>query len=50
MHAAGDFNGHVGRHIIGSDKVHAGFGVGQRNLKGKMLLEFGLEKELWFKR
>ena len=36
----GDFNGHVGRHIDG------GHGVGQRNLEGKMLLEFCLEKEL----
>ena len=39
----GDFNGHVGRHI---DGVHGGHGVGQRNLEGKMLLEFCLEKEL----
>ena len=33
-------NGHVGRHIVG---VHI---VGQKNLKGNMLLEFCLEKEL----
>ena len=26
----GDFNGHVGRHIDGFDRVHAGYGVGQR--------------------
>ena len=48
----GDFNGHVCRHIGG---VHGGYGVGQRNLEGRMLLEFCLEKELcvsntWFKR
>ena len=33
--------------------VHGGYGVGQRNLEGRMLLEFCLEKELrvsntWF--
>ena len=42
----GDFNGHVGRHIDGSDGVHEGHGVGQRNLEGRILLEFYLEKEL----
>ena len=36
----GDFNGHIGRHIDG------GYGVGQSNLEGRMLLEFCLEKEL----
>ena len=51
----GDFNGHIGRHIDGSHGVHGGYGVGQRNLKGRMLLEFCLEEELcvsntWFKR
>ena len=30
----GDFNGHVGRHIY----VHRRYGVGQRNLEGRMLL------------
>ena len=39
----GDFNGHVGRHIGG---MHGGYGVGQRKLEGRMLLEFCLEKEL----
>ena len=38
-----DFNGHVGRHINGFDGVHVGYGVGQRNLEGVMLLEFCLE-------
>ena len=51
----GDFNGHAGRHIDGLDGVHGGYGVGQRNLEGRKLLEFCLEKELcvsnsWFKR
>ena len=46
----GDFDGH----IDGYDEVHVGYGVGQRNLEGTMLLEFCLEKELcvlntWFK-
>ena len=34
----GDFNGHVGRNIDGVDGVHGGYRVGQRNLKGEMLL------------
>ena len=38
----GDFNGHVDRHIAGFDGVHEGYGVGQRNLEGRMILEFCL--------
>ena len=34
----GDFNGHTGKHIDGFNPVHEGCGVGQRNLKGRMLL------------
>ena len=50
-----DFTGHVVGHIDGFDCVHVGYGVGQRNLEGRMFLEFRLEKELcvsntWFKR
>ena len=50
----GDFNGHDGRHYDGFDGVHGEYGVGQRNLEGRMLLEFCLQKELcvsntWFK-
>ena len=41
-----DFNGHVGRHIDGFDGVHGGHGVVQRNLEGRMLLEFRLEMQL----
>ena len=62
MHSAGDLvmclgdiNGHVGRHIGGFNGDHGGYGVGYRNLEGRMLLEFCLEKELrvsntWLKR
>ena len=62
MHSAGDLvmclddiNGHVGRYINGFDGVRGGYGVGQRNLEGRMLLQFCLEKELcvsntWSKR
>ena len=39
----GDFDRHVGRHI---DCVHGWYGVGQRNLEGRMLLECCLWKEL----
>ena len=50
-----DINGHVGRHIDGFDGVHGGYGVGQWNLEGRMLLESCLEKALcvsntWFKK
>ena len=41
----GDLNGHVGRHIDGFDGVYEGHVVCQRNLEGRMLLEFCLEKE-----
>ena len=49
VNSAGEFNGHVGRHIDG------GYGVGQRNVEGRMLFEFCLEKKLcvsntWLKR
>ena len=53
MHSADDLvmclgyiNGHVGRHIDGFDEIHGGYGAGQSNLEGGMLLEFCLEKEL----
>ena len=45
MYSAGDlvmylanFNGHIGRHIDGFYGVHEGYGIGQWNLKGRMLL------------
>ena len=42
----GDFNGHIGRHF---DGVHGGYGVGQRNLEGRMLLEFCLVSNTLFR-
>ena len=50
-----DINGHVGRYIDGFDRVHGGYGIGQKNLEGRILIEFCLEKKLcvsntWFKR
>ena len=33
-----DINVHIGRHIDGFDGIHGGYGVGQRNLEGRMLL------------
>ena len=41
----GELNGHADRHIDGFDGVHGGYGLGQRNLEARMLLEFCLEKE-----
>ena len=31
----GDFNGHVGMHIDGFDKVHGGYDVGQKSEFGR---------------
>ena len=42
----GDINRHIGKHIDGFDRVHGGYGVGQRKLEGRMLFEFYLKKEL----
>ena len=42
----GDINGHVGSHIDGYHELHGGYGVGQKNIEGRMLLELCLEKEL----
>ena len=42
----GDFNGHVGERIEGYGGMHGGNEIGERNVEGKMLLEFCDEKEL----
>ena len=34
MHCAGDFVGHMGRHINGFDGFHGGYGAGQGNFEG----------------
>ena len=49
------FNGHVGGYIGKFDWVHGAYGVGQRNLQGRMFLMFCLDEVLcvsntWFKR
>ena len=51
----GDFNGHVGKRTDSFEGVRGGYGIGERNVEGKMLLEFCDEKELcvantWFKK
>ena len=50
----GVFNGHVGKWIEGYEGVDGGNVIGERNVEGKMLLEFCDEKELcvantWFR-
>ena len=51
----GDFNGRVGKWIESYEGVHGGNRIGERNVEGKMLLEFCDAKELctantWFKK
>jgi hypothetical protein len=51
----GDMNGHVGALADGFEGVHGGFGFGNRNVEGEMLLEFAEAKGLvvtntWFKK
>ena len=38
----GDFNGHIGRDMIGFKEVHGGFGFDVRNDSGRALLEFSV--------
>ena len=42
----GDIHGLISRHIDRLDVVHGAHGVGQRNMVGRMLLQFCLHKEL----
>lgn len=42
----GDLNGHVGREADGYEGVHGGFGWGERNQEGEMLLEFADAMEM----
>ena len=41
-----DSNGHVGKRIEGYESVHGGNGIGEINVKGKMLLAVCDKKEL----
>ena len=48
-----DFNEHIGKKVGGFKNVHGGFGIGKRNVEGRSLLEFCVEKGLcvgnsWF--
>ena len=38
----GDFNGHIGKEVDGFEGVREGFGIGKRNVEGRLLLEFCL--------
>ena len=47
----GDFNGHIG--TDGFEGVHGGFGIGKRNVEGRLLLKYCVEKSMcvgnsWF--
>ena len=42
----GDFNGHVGKWAEGFEGIHGGYGIGERNAEGRMLLDFCNQKEL----
>ena len=51
----GDFNDYVGKKVDGFEGVHGGNGIGEQNLKDRMLLEFCDQKNLyvantWFKK
>ena len=37
---AGDFNGHVGRSVVGYDSIHGGYGYGDKNKEGDRILDF----------
>ena len=45
----GDINGHIGRHADGFDGINGEYDLGKRNLEGRILLEFCMEKELCVK-
>ena len=44
----GDFNGHVGKFAEGFEGIHDGYGIGKRNVEGRMLLHICVQKELCF--
>ena len=51
----GNFNGPVGKCAEGFEGIHGGYGIGKRNVEGRMLLDFCVQKELcvantWYKK
>ncbi|GMP32464.1 hypothetical protein CsSME_00006208 [Camellia sinensis var. sinensis] len=42
----GDFNGHVSIDELGYERVHGGFGFGDRNESGESILDFTLASDL----
>ena len=42
----GDFNDHVGKCAEGFEGIHGGYVIGKRNVKGRMLLDFCVQKEV----
>ena len=51
----GDFNGQVGKCAEGFEGIHGGYGIGKRNVEGRMSLDFCVQKELcvvntWYKK
>ena len=51
----GDFNGFIGKKVDGLEEIHGGFGIGRRNVEGRLLLEFCVKKSMcvgnsWFKK
>ena len=50
-----DLNRHIGKRIDGFEGAHGGYGIGERNVEGRRLLDFCNEREFgvantWFKR
>ncbi|XP_047533422.1 uncharacterized protein LOC125068366 [Vanessa atalanta] len=55
VYVGGDFNGHVGRENDGYERVHGGWGLGNRNADGETLLQAACAFDLaitntWFKK
>ena len=42
----GDFNAKIGKHKAGEEEVMGCFGIGERNRRGEMLVEFATEQKL----
>ena len=51
----GNSNGHEGKCAEGFEGIHGGYGIGKRNVEGRMLLDFCVQKEFcvantWYKK